>query len=74
MTRIIQVHFTSGERLQLNGGHVSEFIENYKVAIEDNASHFTTEGEDKVIINTSHVVFVQETDDQPKKRKVVKKV
>lgn len=61
--RVIRVHFTGKDTLQLHGNHVPTFIENYKVAANEGALYFASEEDtkDRILINIPNVTFIEET-------------
>lgn len=63
MSKVINIHFTNGQRLKLNGNHVPPFFDKYKEAMAKEYTWFTSESEDRVLINISEVCFIKEYED-----------
>jgi len=59
--RVIRVHFTGRDSLQLSGDHVPTFIENYQRAVGNGNYYFFTKGKDSILINIPQVTFIEET-------------
>jgi hypothetical protein len=58
--RVIRIHFTGRQGLQLSGEHVLTFYDNYMKGVSSNNTHFFSEGKDKIIINMQEVTFIEE--------------
>ena len=61
--RIIRVHFTGRDKLQLHGNHVPTFFDKYKEAIENGDYCFYSEEntKDRILITIPNVTFIEET-------------
>lgn len=59
--RVVDVHFISGHTLRLRGLHVAPFMKSYMNGVDKNMAvpHFYSRAEDEVLIQMSHVEFVQ---------------
>ena len=58
--RVIRIHFTGRNTLQLHGEHVAPFLDNYHKAVEGDNTHFKSEGKDRILINMAQVTFIEE--------------